>query len=118
MTDNMKKFLEEASKDKEFIEKLQKAETPEAVIALAKEIGFELTTDDLKSKETISEISDEELEAVAGGKICFCELGGGGTGDDNEKTCACVLGGGGEWKDGNCRCACVAVGEGKSDNGD
>ena len=33
MTDNMKRFLEEASKDREFIDKLTHAETPEAVIA-------------------------------------------------------------------------------------
>ena len=115
MTDNMKKFLEEVSKDKKLIEKLQKAETSEAVIALAKEIGFVLTSEDLKSKETISEISDDELEAVAGGKICTCVLGGGGKGDDNEKTCACVIGGGGEWEDGSPRCACAGAGAGVSD---
>ena len=114
MTDNMKKFLEEASKEKALSEKLSKTETPEAVIALAKKMGFTLTAEDLKAEETWSEISDDEMAAVAGGKLCSCFLGGGGTGDDNEKTCACVAGGGGEWKDGNCRCVCVAAGSGDS----
>ena len=113
MTDNMKKFLEEVSKDKELIEKLSKAETPEAVIALAKEIGFELTAEDLKSKETISEISDDELEDVAGGKKCYCVLGGGGTGEEGvSKTCACVHFGFGENDIRERRCACCGYGEG------
>ena len=112
MTDNMKNFLEEASKDQEFIEKLKKAKTPEAVIAMAKEKGFALTAEDLNKKAPSGELSDDELEAVAGGRRCACFLGGGGTADYKEKTCACVAGGGGEWEDGRCRCACVVFGSG------
>lgn len=37
MTENMKKFLEAVSDDKEFIGKLTKAENAESVIALAAE---------------------------------------------------------------------------------
>ena len=49
MTDNMKQFLEEASKDREYLEKVNKAETPEAVIALAarseeRRVGKECTS--------------------------------------------------------------------------
>ena len=112
MTDNMKKFLEEASKDQAFVEKLSKAETSEAVIALAKEINFTLTVEDLKSKETVSEISDDELEAVAGGDCCFCSLGGGGKHGPTDKTCACVAAGAGEYGDGTVRCLCALVGSG------
>ena len=79
MTDNMKKFLEAVSQNKECIEKLKKAETPEAVIALAAEKGFTLTQEDLKRESATGEISDGELEAVAGGKTCACFFGGGGT---------------------------------------
>ena len=78
MTDNMKKFLEAVSQNKECIEKLKKAETPEAVIALAAENGFTLTQEDLKQEPASGKISDDELEAVAGGKTCSCFFGGGG----------------------------------------
>ena len=66
MTNNLNAFLKAVSGDKEFIEKLKKA-SPEAIIALAKEKGFALTTDDLK--KAAGELTDSELEAVAGGVI-------------------------------------------------
>ena len=66
MTENMKKFLEAVSQEKEFTEKLTKAETVEAVIALAKEKGFTLTAEDLKPQA--GELNDDELDAVAGGE--------------------------------------------------
>ncbi len=89
----MRKFLEAITKegDKAFIEKLNKAETPEAVIALAKEKGFALTEADVKPESRSGELSDDELEAVAGGKACYCAVGGGGEADRGDKVCACVL---------------------------
>ena len=89
MTENMKKFLEEASKDQSFIEKMNKAETPEAVIALAAEKGFALTAEDLKPEAPTGELSEDELDAVAGGKKCYCAIGGGGKAGGNDKVCAC-----------------------------
>ena len=97
MTDNMKKFLEEVSEDKEFINKVNRAETPEAIIALAAEKGFALTLEDIKPEERTGEVSDEELDAVAGGKTCVCVAGGGGEKDDAEKDCQCI---------------CVGIGQG------
>ena len=91
MTDNMKKFLEAVSQDKEFLEKLTGAETPEAVIALAAEKGFTLTQEDLKQEPASGKISDDELEAVAGGETCGCFFGGGG-----ERSCGCFFGGSGK----------------------
>jgi len=67
MTDNMKSFLETVSEDKEFIEKLSKADSPEAVIALAKEKGFTLTAEDLTQEAPTGELTDDELDDVAGG---------------------------------------------------
>ena len=67
MTDKMKAFLAEAEKDAAFAEKLNGADAPETVIALAKEKGFELTETDLRPEEAASEMSDEELDGVAGG---------------------------------------------------
>ena len=118
MTDNMKKFLEVASQDKEFIEKLNKAETPEAVVALAEEKGFTLTEEDLKQEPVSGEISDTELDAVAGGEVCGCVIGGGGESGAVDDICACVLSGIGYKKydhdinDG--RCYCVFGGAGAS----
>lgn len=102
MTDNMKKFLEAVSSDREYIEKLKKAETPEAVAALAAEKGFTLTAEDLEPEKHTSEVSDEELDAVAGGSFCFCALAGGG--ERSEKRTGEII------KDDICWCACYGEG--------
>ena len=125
MTENMKKFLEEASKDKEYLEKVNKAETPEAVIALAAEKGFTLTAEDLKPDQPSGKLNDDELDAVAGGKACACVMGGGGEEGTNDRVCFCVGAGSGngyEW-DANTnslqfvvRCFCALAGGGTSCN--
>ena len=112
MTENMKSFLEEISGDREFIEKLTKAETTEALIALAAEKGFALTAEDLEAQD--GELNEDELAAVAGGKDCFCAVGGGGTGGDSDKTCACVVVGEGYLNNGNMRCECYYFGGGSN----
>ena len=126
MTDNLQKFLEAASGDREFMDKVSKAETAEAVIALAKEKGFALTAADLTVEAKQGEVSDDELEAVAGGKVCVCVAGGGGEAGNNDHTCWCVLVGEGSGyfhhncgyygtKDGNeNRCFCLGGGHGDS----
>ena len=68
MTENMKKFLEEISGDKEFLDRVEAAETPQAMIALAAEKGFALTEEDLAAEEAAGELSDDELDEVAGGR--------------------------------------------------
>ena len=113
MTEKMKKFLEEASKDQSFIEKMNKAETPEAVIALAAEKGFALTAEDLKPEAPTGELSEDELDAVAGGKKCYCAIGGGGEKEagKGDGVCACVVYGEGvgylkDSDEGIKRCVC------------
>ena len=69
MTDKMKEFLDAAEQDEALAERLTGAEGPEAVLALAKEKGFELTEADLAVEEATGELSDEALEDVAGGVI-------------------------------------------------
>ena len=67
-------------------------------------------------------LDDKELGDVAGGKGCFCALGGGGTADQaGEKTCACVAAGAGEWNsegaaiaEKKTRCYCALGGDGAS----
>ena len=46
-------------------EKLKAAAKFDAVLAIAKEAGFSISADDLKNAQ--SELSEEELEGVAGG---------------------------------------------------
>ena len=113
MTDNLKKFLEEASKDADFTQKISKADSTQTLIALAAEKGFTLTEEELEQLSHSKSVSDDELEAVAGGGECFCLVGGGGTGGTWVKSCACVLGGGGEMSDGSARCVCVSAGTGE-----
>ena len=83
----------------------------EELIVLAKELGLKLTEEDFV--QPVAELSDDELDAVAGGFAeCACAVGGGGTGDVNDKTCACVLLGAGYADNGHERCICGGGGYG------
>lgn len=112
MNENLKKFLEKVSEDKALAEKVSAEKNPAALIPLAKEMGIELTEADLK--RPVEELSDDELDTVAGGGdvSCACAMGGGGTKDANDKTCACVLAGVGYAKDKSERCLCGFAGYG------
>ena len=111
MTENMKKFLEAVSKNDELIEKVNKMEKDE-LVTLAKEMGITLTDADLE--KPAEELSDDELDTVVGGSDvdCACAMGGGGTGDDNDKVCACVIAGVGHTDEGSERCLCGFAGWG------
>ena len=112
MTENMQKFLELVSKDESLVAKIGTM-GKEELIALAKELGLELTDADL-AKPAAQELDDDDLDTVAGGSdvSCACAMGGGGTKDANDKTCACVLAGVGYEKDGSERCLCGFAGYG------
>jgi predicted ribosomally synthesized peptide with nif11-like leader len=112
MNENLKKFLEKVSEDKALAEKVSAEKDPAALIPLAKEMGIELNEADLK--KPVEELSDDELDTVAGGGdvSCACAMGGGGTKDANDKTCACVLAGVGYAKDKSERCLCGFAGYG------
>lgn len=112
MTENMKKFLEKVSEDRALAEKVGAEKDINALIAMAKEIGIELTKADFE--KPAEELSDDELNAVSGGGdvSCACAMGGGGTKDSNDKTCACVLAGAGYSKSGRERCVCGFAGYG------
>ena len=111
MSENMKKFLEKVSADKALAEKFANLDK-DAVVALAKELGIELTEADFAQPE--GEIAADEMESVVGGyKRCACYAGGGGKEDSEGNVCACVGAGMGLIKvDGEARCACVSVGTG------
>ena len=73
MKENLKKFLEEASKNEELKAKLaaitDKDTAAEKAIEIAKEYGYTLTAEDFKSDEG-DKLSFDEIEQVAGG-WCF-----------------------------------------------
>ena len=63
--EQLKAFLEKVKADTSLQEKLKAAADANAVSAIAKEAGFSISVDDLKNAQ--SDLSDEELEGVAGG---------------------------------------------------
>ena len=85
----------------------------EKMIEILKEYGVSFTAEDFKAPE--GELSDDELNAVAGGGGCGCAAIGGGGGDD--LTCVCIAGGtgyvrgcGGFSLEGGCFCALAGAG--------
>ena len=72
MNENLKKFLEEASKNEELNARLaaltDKETTVEKAIELAKEYGFTLTAEDFQPADG-AELSLDELDSVAGGGL-------------------------------------------------
>ena len=59
--EQLKAFLAKAKDDQSIREKLKAAKSPEDVVGIAKEQGYEFTAD------KITELSEEDLEGVAGG---------------------------------------------------
>ena len=133
MTGIMKNFLKKLSENKELAEKAAKLDK-EALIALAKELGFELTEADFAQPE--ASLSEDELTVIHGGATstqeeqdwadfnncsgpngtqdCFCAAGGGGQRDENGDVCACV--GYGQGYRGGQKCICPLVGVGADDD--
>ena len=63
--EQLKKFLAKVNDDPNLQERLKAAKSPEDVVDIAKEHGHQFTTD------KITELSNEELESVAGGLLTF-----------------------------------------------
>ena len=59
--EQLKAFIAKAKDDQSIQDKLKAAKTPEDVVGIAKEHGHEFTAD------KITELSEEDLEGVAGG---------------------------------------------------
>lgn len=73
MSENMKKFLNAVEGSKELQEKVNAAgDNVNAVIGVAKDAGFAISEEDIKSaKANVRKgaLSDDDLEAVAGGQV-------------------------------------------------
>ena len=63
--EQLKAFLGKVKGDSNLQDKLKAAKSPEDVVGIAKEHGHEFTAD------KITELSEEELESVAGGAECW-----------------------------------------------
>ena len=68
--EQLKAFLEKVQVDTSLQEKLKAAVDADAVTAIAKEAGFSITVEDIQSMQS-PELSDNELEAAAGGKLVY-----------------------------------------------
>ena len=69
--EQLQAFLEKVKGDSSLKEKLKAAKSSDKVVSIAKEYGHEFTAD------KISQLSEEELEGVAGGaEICYGFTGG------------------------------------------
>ena len=82
--EQLKAFLEKVKADAGLQEKLKSAANVDAVVAIAKEAGFVISSEELKNMAQ-SEVSEEELENVSGGvkiyptrllNCMFCLLSG------------------------------------------
>ena len=68
--EQLKAFLEKVKSDTELQEKLKAAGSNEAALEIAKDAGFAITSEDIQSMQLATvEVSDDELEGAAGGRI-------------------------------------------------
>ena len=69
--EQFKAFLEKVQGDTSLQDNLKAAADAEAIVVIAKEAGFSISVDDLtKAQSELSEeLSEEELEGVAGGMV-------------------------------------------------
>lgn len=122
MTENLKNFLEYASQNEDAMKKIKaladetdKDAVVRQAVEIAKDANLSLSAEDFEENAS-GELSEDELASVAGGKECYCAVGGGGESDGSmNKTCACVHYGQGnsEWGGPHLiRCACFVGGYG------
>ena len=73
--EQLKAVLEKVKANTTFKEKLNGAADADAVVEIAKEAGFSITSEDIQSMQSATvELSDEELGNAAGGiRLCSCE---------------------------------------------
>ena len=66
-------FLEKVRIDTSLKEKLKGAADADAALAIAKEAGFSITVEDIQSMQSATtQLSDDELEGIAGGADAEC----------------------------------------------
>ena len=72
--ERLKALLDKIKTDISLKEKLKSAADADAVVAIAKEAGFVVSVEEIKAAQALpQELSDEELEGVAGGGMYGCD---------------------------------------------
>lgn len=67
-SEQLQLFIEKVKSDNDLAEKLKGVQSDEQAIAIAKELGFTITNDDLESLfPEEQDLTEEQLESVAGG---------------------------------------------------
>ena len=74
--DQLKAFLEAVKADAGLQEKLNAAADPDAVVEIAKDAGFMISAEELQRAQ--AEVSEEEMENVAGGGATLGGVQAGG----------------------------------------
>ena len=69
--EQLKAFMEAVKADAGLQEKLNAAADANAVALIAKEAGFVISAEELQRAQAGSEVSEEELEGVVGGFLCY-----------------------------------------------
>jgi predicted ribosomally synthesized peptide with nif11-like leader len=86
MADNHSAFIEAVAADSSLQEKLNSVADADAVVAIAKEAGFVISAEEVenhlkeKMEDSEEELTDEQLENVAGGAAFIGGLVAGGVG--------------------------------------
>jgi predicted ribosomally synthesized peptide with nif11-like leader len=70
--EQLKVFWEAIQADAGLQQKLQGVTEPDAVAAIAKEAGFSISAEEIKKAQL--ELTDEQLDGVAGGSISLCYI--------------------------------------------
>ena len=126
MNDLSMKILELVSGNEVLARRMEEAKSLEELVQLLNENGLDATAEELEAAASPNagvELSEDELDAVAGGDHCFCVAGGGGEDGEHEdvyhrgtkakeKTCACVGVGFASSDTDPFRCFCIIIGTG------
>ena len=67
--DQFQQFVDKVKNDPELLERLASVEGPEELQAIAEELGFDISAENLVDRvsEAYSSLSDQELEQITGG---------------------------------------------------
>ena len=71
--EQLKSFWEAIQADPSLQEKLKASTDADAIATIAKEAGFEISAEEIKRAQ--SELSDEQLDGVAGGRSLLSDCG-------------------------------------------
>ena len=72
--EQFKAFLDKAKADTNLQMKIKAAKSSDEVVRIAQDAGYEIIVEDL----TNSDLSEEDLEYIAGGGACACDFSAAG----------------------------------------